>query len=199
MNVNWCIPDDKLSSNIKNWQKNVCVKIFEHFPAQNICGWSEIPAFSRCSRCFYFQLASYCLTITCCGKHSVPSALLNKLESRNVENRKMFMISVKGQICSLLGSWNSGGYILAQRFYPLFLETLFPYQTGHALYFACVKKCLLAGLILIATTGSLKYTKGMRAWEARHWGAAVIAILEKEVGPQRVQAYQCWKLDWRRW
>lgn len=107
MNVNWCIPDDKLSSNIINYQKQVCVKIFVHFPA--ICGSSEIPTFSRCPRCFCFQLATYCLTITCCGKHLVHSVSLNKLESRNADNRKMFMISVKGQIQSLLGGWNTGG------------------------------------------------------------------------------------------
>lgn len=38
----------------------------------------------------------------------------------------------------------------------------------------------------------------MKAWEARHRGAAVIAVLDKEVKPQRVQAYQCWKLDCKR-
>lgn len=38
----------------------------------------------------------------------------------------------------------------------------------------------------------------MKAWEARHRGAAVIAVLDKEVKPQRVQAYQCWKLDFKR-
>lgn len=46
----------------------------------------------------------YLLPITCCGKHLVPSVSLNKLGSKNAENRKMFMISVKGQIRSLLGS-----------------------------------------------------------------------------------------------
>lgn len=38
----------------------------------------------------------------------------------------------------------------------------------------------------------------MKAWEARHRSAAVIAVLDKEVKLQRIQAYQCWKLDYRR-
>lgn len=173
----------------------VCEIFFVCFPA--ICGWSKIHASSRCPRCFYFQLATYCLAITCCGKHLFPSRLLNKSESRNAENRKVFDICEGADMQSSrkLECW---GYILAQGFYLLFLATLFPYQTRHALYFACVKKCLPAGLILIATTGSLKYSKGMKAWEARHRGAAVIAVLDKEVKPQRVQAYQCWKLDCKR-
>lgn len=83
------------------------MKIFVLFPA--IHEWSEIPTSSRCLSWFYFLLATYCLTITLCGKHLVPSVLLNKLENRNGENRKIFMISLKGQICSLLGSWNTGG------------------------------------------------------------------------------------------
>lgn len=99
------------------------------------------------------------------------------------------------------------GYVLAHHpgiFTPFSLPAQFPYYqigppTGHALYCACVKKCLPARLAPMATTGCLKYSKGMRAGGARRCGAAAPALLHAAPKPQRAQARGCWGLGWTRW
>lgn len=150
------------------WNKNLDGFKCCAFPSymRVICNTS----FQQVPRFYYFLLATCCLTVTCCGKHWIPPVFLNKSEIGSTKNRKIFMRSVEEQICSLRGSWDVGGkfWHTTQWFCPLFLVEQFRYyqislQTGRALYFVCVRKCLPAGLAPMATTGCLKYSKGLKA------------------------------------
>lgn len=130
-----------------------------------------------------------------------PSCISEQI--KNWKHRKQENIYVEGQICSLRGSWDAGGIFwhTIQWFCPLFLVVQFPYfqirlQTGRVLYFTYVRKCLPAGLAPVATTGCLKYSKGLKAGGQALCSnySTVLCMMRK---PCRVQAWKYQRC--RRW